>query len=348
MFTKGFTINGKHSYADYGLHISKRVIGMPSKKSIRKTVPFMSGFYDFTRINGGDTWTERDLSYTFDIIGDTVEETDAECTRVLNWLGNIHDADIYDDTMPAYRFHGSFDSASTAESDDGEYTELTVKFVCYPFKIANVETVAEGYRGAQTKRIFGQPIRPTVEALTDGRWYFRPVWEDTTANMWSNFSAGKQQSIITISEGEYVFGFSPNNQLFSPWAVKTKTENGITFTENADGTITVNGTATANAWFQLRGQAEKFLPPVGNHRLNGCPIGGGSTTYRLVAYIHNEGSDEPVYYYDYGNGGIIPVDEDAESLSVAIQIYKGYTANDLVFTPALYGKVKMTWAEEVL
>lgn len=137
MFTKGFSINGKHSFADYGLFISRRAIGLPTKNSIRKTVPFMNGYYDFSRINGGDTWGERQISYTFDIVGNTVEETDAECTRILNWLGNIFEADIYDDTMPEHHFHGSFLSATTAESEDGEKSELTVTFVCYPFKISN-------------------------------------------------------------------------------------------------------------------------------------------------------------------------------------------------------------------
>jgi phage-related protein len=137
MFTKGFRINGKHSYNDYGLYISKRTIGLPTKTSIRKTVPFMNGFYDFSRINGGDTWGERTISYTFDIVCDTVEATDAECTRILNWLGNIFEADIYDDTMPDYHFHGSFESASPAESEDGEKVELTVNFICQPFKINN-------------------------------------------------------------------------------------------------------------------------------------------------------------------------------------------------------------------
>lgn len=137
MFTKGFTINGKHSYADYGLYINNRVIGLPTKASIRKTIPFMSGYYDFSRINGADTWGERTLSYSFDIVGDTVEETEAELTRVLNWLANVYEADIYDDTIPNYHFHGSFMDAATEESEDGEKIVLTVNFVCYPFKIAN-------------------------------------------------------------------------------------------------------------------------------------------------------------------------------------------------------------------
>ena len=158
MFTEGFTINGKHSYADYGLNVKKRQLGFPAKRSIRKTVPFMNGYHDFTRINGSDTWGERLLSYTFDIIGNTPAEVDEECTRILNWLGNVHEADIYDDTMPEYHLHGSFESASPTESEDGEQTELTVTFVCQPFKIAN-EYTEKSANGNFSIENVGQAVR---------------------------------------------------------------------------------------------------------------------------------------------------------------------------------------------
>ena len=134
-YKEGITINGLHSYADFGLTISSRKIDLPPKNSIRKTIPFMSGFYDFTKLNGIVTFGERVISYTFDIVGNTVEEMDRKRTEVVNWLCNIHDADIYDDTLPDYRFHGSFDTQS--QNEDGEKSELTVTFVCYPFMIKN-------------------------------------------------------------------------------------------------------------------------------------------------------------------------------------------------------------------
>lgn len=163
MFTDGFTINGKHSFADYGLHIKKRQLGFPAKRSIRKTVPFMNGYHDFTRINGSDTWGERTLAYTFDIIGNTPAEVDAECTRILNWLANIHEADIYDDTMPEYHLHGSFESASPTESEDGEQNELTVTFICYPFKISNEERT-QAVSGDFSLENTGQAVRLFVVA----------------------------------------------------------------------------------------------------------------------------------------------------------------------------------------
>ena len=346
MFTDGFTI--KHSFVDYGLHVKKRHLGVPKKNSIRKKIPFMSGFYDFTKINGNIAWGERTLSYTFDIIGDTPEEVETECTRILNWLGNIHDADIYDDTMVGYHLHGSYDDATPSESEDGEHTELTVSFVCHPFKISNNETVVDKYRGTDIKTIKGQPVRPTVEALTGGYWYYRPngapIEENRRADLW----AGVQLSPYVLGEGEYIFGTAPSNQIVAPFTEATHTDNGITFTVNGDGTIVANGTATGVAWFYLRGQNDKFVPPVGNHNMTGCPTGGGSSTFRMQAYVYKGESADPVYYYDYGTGGVVTVDDKTEYVSIAIRIASGYTANNLVFTPALYGSVKISWNEEVL
>lgn len=348
MFKKGITIKGEHSFTDYGLYISKRQIGLPTKSSIRKTVPFMNGYYDFTRINGGDTWGERSISYTFDILGDTVEQTDIECTRILNWLGNIHEEDIYDDTMPDYHFHGTFSGATPTESEDGEKVELTVTFVCYPFRIANTETVIEAYRGVRQASIMGQHIRPTIKAITSGRGYYRFYNEPVENNNNFTYPAGTNQLSVPLGAGNYLFGFIPSNQLVYPWVNVSRTVNGITFTANTDGTITVNGTATDAALFYLRGSGEMFTPPVGSYSLVGCPTGGGVNTFRIQIYAHNTTEANSAYFYDNGNGGIAEFDANTDYLSVAIRIAKGYTANNLVFQPQLYGKVRVSWVEEVL
>ena len=341
MLTKGFTINGKHSYADYGLQIKKRVIGFPAKQSIRKTVPFMSGYHDFTRINGSDTWGERPLSYVFDIIGDTVEEVDAECTRILNWLGNIHDADIYDDTMPDIHFHGSFDSAAVAESEDGEQNELTVNFVCQPFKYANAETVVEAFRGTVIESIIGSAVRPTIEAISGGYWYYRLNGAPIEENIRANFSAGVSLSPYVINAGEYIFGFAPSNLLVYPFTSGTNTVNGITFTVNTDGTITANGTATEIAYFTLR--KGDFALSVGKYRVTG----GKSADIRLRVEV-SRGDDLEVLY-EAGDGGfILDITEDVTNVAFFYQAAAGAVLDNVTLTPALHGKVRMSWTEVLL
>lgn len=168
IYKDGITIGGKHSFDDFGLVIAEREIGAPEKKSIRKTIPFMNGFYDFTKLYGSPSWGARTIKYAFDVIGVTVEEMEAGRLPVVNWLCNVHDEDIYDDALPNYHFRGSFDNLSVAE--DGEKVTLTFTFVCYPFLIKNsARVVTAASSGSYTLQNDGQPVRlivTTVAAAT--------------------------------------------------------------------------------------------------------------------------------------------------------------------------------------
>lgn len=336
-YTDGITINGVHSYADMGLHISGRKIDLPSKRIIRKTVPFMNGSYNFTKLNGDVTWGDRTISYTFDIIGETVEEMDAKRTEVVNWFCNMDEVDIYDDTIPDYHFHGSYETPS--QNEDAEKTELTITFNCYPFMIAN-EPQSMYIGGEFTVTNTGQAVRPYLEASQAAAI--------TIGGMSQSAPAGETRLALTLPSGEVRANIAKENEMRSPWQEATHTENGITFTVASDGKITANGTATGVAWFYLRGAANLFKPPVGRHRFYGCPAGGNANTYRVQVYAYHGDTEAPVYTYDYGSGGIVDVKENTVYLSIAIRIASGYVANNLVFNPSMYGVTMLKWYNEVL
>lgn len=114
-----------------------------------------------------------------------------------------------------------------------------------------------------------------------------------------------------------------------PYADKTKTINGVTFTVNNDGTVNVNGTATD-------GDALFYLVSAYNLSLSydcyfsGCPAGGSSSSYLLQAY-----TPASRYYSDTGSGFLLPANID---VAVVLVVRNGYTANNLVFKPILnYG-----------
>ena len=58
-----------------------------------------------------------------------------------------------------------------------------------------------------------------------------------------------------------------NNLIPYPYKETTKTENGITWTDNGDGTVTANGTATADSVFVLT----TFSVPAGTYTVSGSP-----------------------------------------------------------------------------
>lgn len=164
---QGIRANGEHSYEDYDLYLKSREIGLPEKKSIRQTVPYMNGYYDFSALNGAPAWNERKIAFTFDLIQDTPEALDAYVASVQNWLCNVHDVDISDDTMRDYHWHGSYESCDVSWDETGLQAEVKVTFVVHPFKIADYPTEYRLQAGTHTIYNRGMAVAPyTVSEST--------------------------------------------------------------------------------------------------------------------------------------------------------------------------------------
>lgn len=160
--TDGIRINDLHSYHNFGLYIKLRNVGLPEKKSIRQTVPFMNGYYDFSALYGAPAWNERIIEYAFDILADTPQELEREITKILDWLCNVHDEDIFDDTLTRFHWHGSYESSDVTYDDSGMQAEIKVSFVVYPFKISDEATVHTLVAGSYTITNFGMAVAPYV------------------------------------------------------------------------------------------------------------------------------------------------------------------------------------------
>lgn len=132
---KQLVINNKKSFDDFGVYIATRKITSPKKKVIKESVPFSNNIYDFSKINGELYWEERTLEYSFDIAEIKTEDMEVVKSKLLNWLLNVHDTDIYDPYIPNHHFHGSYNSDSW-EEDFGAGT-INVSFTVYPYKISN-------------------------------------------------------------------------------------------------------------------------------------------------------------------------------------------------------------------
>lgn len=209
-YNEGIRVGGKHSFEDFGLVFNSRKIGYPQKQSIRKTVPFMNGFYDYTKLYGSPAWSERVITYTFDVIGFTVEEMEAERTAVVNWLCNIHDEDIFDDAFPDYHFHGSFDEIDPSE--DGEQATLTFSFVCYPFLIKNLPKVlSTSSSGTLSLLNEGQPVKLKVSTTASCTVTKGGVRYTIPANVSDydllTLDEGVNNIAVEISGGDIVFNW---------------------------------------------------------------------------------------------------------------------------------------------
>lgn len=117
-----------------------------------------------------------------------------------------------------------------------------------------------------------------------------------------------------------------------PYHDTTKTINGITFTDNGDGSITVNGTAAANAIFRLHPQLKV---PKGKYFLSGLNAEGSFSTFWLNITVYN--SDTVVKTSrDLGSGSLVDLSAvDIPVLNAYIIIMKGVTVNNITVKPQL-------------
>ncbi len=137
-------------------------------------------------------------------------------------------------------------------------------------------------------------------------------------------SISKSQNSIT--ELQKSLGMTKGKNLLKN-TVGTTTQKGITFKYNSDGSVTCNGTATADTNYRF----VITLPQNTSFILSGCPTGGSTSTYQLFAMDTDTWSN---IYRDTGNGKTFNTESHTE-WTFTIRISNGQTVNNLTFYPML-------------
>lgn len=112
---------------------------------------------------------------------------------------------------------------------------------------------------------------------------------------------------------------------------ESKTINGISYTIDKEaGTVTANGTATADAYIIVATLA--YEDAVGK-MYSASPNGGSASTY--YGFIAFFASSWLANYSEYGTGLTVPVNESATTVRFEVMIRSGQTVSNLVFKPML-------------
>ena len=176
----------------------------------------------------------------------------------------------------------------------------------------------------------------TVENLV-----FKPQIESGSTK--TDYEPYKEVGDYDAESGKYILPVtvSGKNLISYPYSMATKTANGITFTDNGDGTVTANGTATAAAVFVCKYYNAKtpIVPDKKIYFLSGCPEGGRTSAsvwnYRINAMTYKEDSYVGGYS-DFGDGKSVDLrNVDFDTLQVQILINNGASVDNLVFKPQL-------------
>lgn len=184
---------------------------------------------------------------------------------------------------------------------------------------------------AENSRVFAERARETAETK-------RELAIETVRSMVIECEASGE--VITLNDASNaplsnlkIFGRTTQktttgkNKL--PSEAKTLVQNGVTFTANGDGTVTVNGTATDGAEMKEPNQA--VILPVGKYILNGCQGGSNNTYYLLVATINDSGTYERLAT-DTGSGASFEL-TTAKNVFFILRVLKGVTVSNVVFKP---------------
>ena len=195
--------------------------------------------------------------------------------------------------------------------------------------------MAIGFKhGASGGNMLGITIVPGTTRPTDPK-------ENT---IWANSSYGMRKWSISPS---YPMRESwQKNLIVYPYYETTHTEDGVTFTDNKDGTITANGTATAESNFRFSYQSAEdgmFLLRPGTYTLSGCPAGGSSSKFLLLLTRLNDSGKWEIWKNESGNGNSFTCTKDT-LCCVLFRVYKGTKVENLTVRPQLEaGSAATSW-----
>lgn len=132
----GLVIDGADIFKKWGIKVKSRNLGKPSKKKALESVAHSSQVFDFSELYGGDSYTERVLTYTLNIKGTKPDRMTAQFldSEFTNFIMSKPQFKLVDETFPDYYF-----LAEVREGTDFtplfNFGEMTVRFDAYAFRI---------------------------------------------------------------------------------------------------------------------------------------------------------------------------------------------------------------------
>lgn len=234
-------------------------------------------------------------------------------------------ADGADGYSPTATVTKSGDTATITITDKNGTTTATVKDGTTPTVDAALSPTSEN------------PVQNKVVTVEKA-----DIITDTAQGNIASFPDGAAYPVLDLS-----VGIDPVQDLHgyaNPWpagggknliqnTATTDTVNNVTFTVNADGTVSLQGTASANTAFII-GQINRDMSA--SYKATGCPSGGSSSTYRLAVQFRTS-SSAVTTENDTGGGYSFSSTKEpsATIIRLSIVISSGTNTDGLVFKPML-------------
>lgn len=133
LFTDAITYNGKHSYYDLGIAISKPKGDVPKIKEVTETVPYMTGEYNFTFITGKPAYNAKKITIEFIYEGEDPEELYRKRIEISRWIMSAQGGTLEFDSNPDWYYKDVYAYISDYNNTLGRHkASITAVFSCYP------------------------------------------------------------------------------------------------------------------------------------------------------------------------------------------------------------------------
>jgi hypothetical protein len=177
-----------------------------------------------------------------------------------------------------------------------------------------------------------EPLRTAVQTIVEEQ----PYKTDTKTNRDIALAANAKALPPTIK----ITGIEPykyskidlivNGRNILPNTATSMELNGLTFTQNEDRSITINGTATADTEYNLAGTSSNTNPILLLKRLYNYYL--GTSGFTLKMYYYNGTSRTQIYS---GTDGTLNYNQDEPITQITIAIANGTTLNNQTIYPKL-------------
>jgi hypothetical protein len=226
-----------------------------------------------------------------------VPDVTAKATEIKNWM------------------HGQ--RVKITFSEDAEYYFLA--------RVSVADAHIEGGVGMLTMNVIAEPYKYKQEITRNTVWV-----ENGTVHTFTVDRMTTRPKFI--AEGSTTFDVCGKNVLKYPYSDGNKTHNGVTYTANADGTVTATGTATADSFYFFHTIDNPTKLSAGTYTFSGCPSGGGVDGYSIRGQNITSGA---YFQADVGEGQTIVLTEPLADIRLYITIGAGVTVDGLTFTPMI-------------
>lgn len=154
----------------------------------------------------------------------------------------------------------------------------------------------------------------------------------TSANAIKGYASGDVIQIDDISPVEHISNVlvHSKNLLTYPYNETSKTQNGLTFTDNGDGSITINGTATDATYFNFIKSSAKMPINKGKYVIS---LNSNDSNVRMFFGV-NDNNDKQIVYGGHYSTASFDVTKNG-SYYAFIAVSKDATVSNLVVYPQL-------------